>query len=276
MEKNERLPIPNEKISLFSRIYNRLFLNKAEESEISKIAEQLSIEGQQHLKENSENGFIPDKRTVVYDFFKENIPQGPIKGERLRYDYGLKGDFEEIVEFENESGNKRSFSLTKDEKWDEYIECCGRKIHIYGPNGEDDGIQKRHLWGEIISVVRYNNFINQNNEDKTLVNELGRIITEIAENHNASTYSENAKAEKRLKKMLSKNPIYLSVRESFEKAHKEYTKTNTAFRNSEQDRKENFEKKNGFREELKIEDLPEKKQDESTKIKEQQDKEIVD
>lgn len=275
MEKNERLPIPNEKISLFRRIYNKLFSKKTEESEISKIAERLSIEGQQDLEVNSEKGFIPDKRMIVYDFFERNIPEAPIKGETLRYDYGLKGDFEEKIEFENPSGNKRSFSLTKDKNWNEYIECCGKKIRIYGPDGEDL-IQKRHLWGEIISVVRYNNFINQNNEDKTLVNELGRIITEIAEGHTANTYSEHAKAEKRLNKMLSKNPIYLSARESFEKAHREYTKTNTSFRNSEQDRRENFEKKNGFREELRVENVPETKQDESVKTTEQQDKEIVD
>ena len=82
------------------------------------------------------------------------------------------------------------------------------------------------------------------------------VIKELAENYHASFYGpdesyvtglapENWKAEKGLKKMLSKNPIYLSARESFLKAHKEYIKTNTSFRNSEQDRRENFEKKNG-------------------------------
>ena len=117
METNERLPIPNEKISLFRRIYNKLFYKKPEESEISKIAEKLSLETQYEPKENSEKGFVPDKRTVVYDFFEKNIPEAPIKGETLRYGYGRRGSgFEEKVEFKNESGNKRSFSLTKDKE----------------------------------------------------------------------------------------------------------------------------------------------------------------
>ena len=277
METNERLPISNEKISLFRRIYNKLFYKKTEESEISKIAEKLSLEREQDPRENSEAGFVPDKRTVVYDFFEKNIPEAPIRGETLRYGYRRMGsDFEERVEFENASGNKRSFSLTKDERWYEYIECCGKKIRIYGPNGEYDLIQKRHLWGEIISVVRYNNFINQYSEDKTLVNELGRVITEIAKNYTVDTYSERVKVEKRLNQILSKNPIYISARDSFLKAHSEYTKTNTSFRNAEQDRRENFEKKNSFREELKVEDFQQIEQNENVESKEKEEVERED
>lgn len=152
-----------------------------------------------------------------------------------------------------------------------------KKITLIGPIGNDTSrANLRHLWGEIISLVRYSNFINQYNEDNTFVNEVGRIITEISEQYNLDSFDGNVRAENKLYKVLSKNPIYSSVRKSFEKANMEYVRTHVKFRNSEQDRKEAFDKKNTFKEEMKVEDIPSVKRDKITETKGKEEIERVD
>ena len=269
MEKNERMPIPTKKVSLFRKLYNKLFLNKLYgESEISKIAECLSKKNSTILDTVSKTQYVPDKRTIVYDFFDNLKNHDYYRGKRDQ-------EFSETITFTSPEGYKREFSLYTD---------AGRLIQKIGINGIEmlpyikgwsDGLYYEEItinsFKEMIELIEYDKFVNNNKEDTTFVDEMGRIITEVSEKFGFSDV-----AGKKIYRLLNKNPIYSSTKDSFDKAYREYYKTVGKFRNDERDRKEQFDKKISFSDEIKVENIEKLKHSDSQSIKKNRDTERAD
>lgn len=236
----ENLPIPVQKSSLINRIRG-WFSRESRESEISKLAEQLITDS-----ETQKGQFIPDKRTVVYDFFKNNISSNDrIQG------WGTK----QTIQYTNSEGHERTFDIGIDQDGIGEIEIGESKIGTYRKSVGDDVMSYgvRNAITEYLRLIKYDQFINSKTGDKTFINELGKEIERASNGYDPQNTNEFFKAGKRLDKALMKNPVYMQIKTSFDRAYEEYQKTFNEFRQSESNRRDRFNKENLFLKELKVE-----------------------
>lgn len=220
IKQQSNLPVPKQKTPLI----NRLFKRKAEESEISKIADQVAIAED----ETKKGQFIPDKRTAVYDFFKDNIKE-------------LREGAKQTIYYDGSEGQERTFKMKRDEFDLSEIKICESKIGFYNNSAFD----------EILYLARYDQFINSKTGDKTFINELGKEIEKASKGYDPKNINACYAAGNKLIKALNKNPVYKQTRKSFNKAYEEYLKTFNEFRISESDREKVFNSKNSFAERIK-------------------------
>lgn len=239
----ENLPISVQKPSLVSRIRG-LFSRKSRESEISKIAEQILIPD----SETQKGQFIPDKRTVVYDFFKNNISLNDcIRGKGTR----------QAIQYTNLEGQERTFYIGRSQFGTGEIEIGeSRIITYYNSVGDDvECYVIRDAITEYLRLIKYYQFINSETGDKTFINELGREIERASNGYDSEDIYEVFKAGKRLDRALMKNPVYMKIKTSFDRAYKEYQKTFNEFRQSESNRRDSFNGNNLFSEAYKVEGI---------------------
>ena len=222
----ENLP-STQRLSFFKRIAN--FFSKNKESEIDRITEMISdhtnvLEGQ-------------DKRTPVYDFFRDKICNRKIK----------KGEYR-TVNFYDLEGREKSFKIGEDEFGISEIIIGENSIKIYRKTIGDEisASVLRSGMPEYINLIEYDEFINATTGDKTFINEFGRLVMEMSKGYLPKDIDGQFTAGKRLDKALLKNPIYIERKKSFDKAFKEYVETFTEFRRREEDKKADSDRKKEF------------------------------
>jgi len=242
MKENENLPVViEEKQSFFKRLFNKLFKKQPKVSKIEQLASRLE---QPLLDENKKEQFIPDKRTKVYDFFKNNIPKGqPSKYGFTRFAY--KNGYEREINFTDLDGKQGIITLIKQEPFADQIVIEGKSIKITGVDDEYD--LPRDLWGDIMNLLQYNEFVNSPEEAKIFKNEVGRTVKQVSENYNLEHFIGALRAGEKLYYELIGNPIYMGLRNDFDEIYSEYLETYEQFRENEENRKKAFDEEHAFR-----------------------------
>lgn len=221
MKENENLPVAiEEKQSFFKRLFNKLFKR---EQKVSKIDQLLSILEPKFSEESN----IEQKRQKVYDFFENNIPEGKTNQDgftRFKYKNGYKRE----INFTDLDGKQESIMLIKQEPFADQIVIGGKTIKITGVDDEYD--LPRDLWGDIMNLLQYNEFVNSPEEAKIFENEVGRIVKQIAENSNFENFGQALIAGEKLYDELNDNPIYVALRDEFDGVYGEYLETCEEFK----------------------------------------------
>ena len=261
-EKQTSLPIERPKYSLISRI-RAIFSRASQESEIDKIADQISI-GQEGIE-------MSDKKMPVYR-----------EMHRSRYTAATKNiDYE--ATYTDVKGNEKSFSI-KRERYSispAYIftqegvpievahKYENRTSDEYHPTTVD-------VSQEYIDLLEYASFINEGTGNRAFVDEMGRLIEEIAEGYSVPQTYNSEDAGKQLDKRLKKSPIYRQMEKSYKRAFEEYIETAKDFYKGHEEKEDGNSRRSEFLNGLKVEENDENKQAEEKRKDNEISKETQD
>ena len=234
-QRENILPIKH-KTSFIERI-SKFFSKENEENgetEISRIAQMITESTDGARKDPNS-----DIRTPVYDFFRDEIENN---GKLRRWNTSQR------VSFTNSEGYQRTFNIGIDEFGIGEINIGECTIVTYKKAFGDelythvirDGIE------EYLNLIKFDQFINAKTGDKSFINEFGRLVTEMSRGYSPQDIDASFNAGKRLDKALLKNPIYKQMKESFDKAYKEYVRTFAQFRQNEANRRDDTNNRNAF------------------------------
>ena len=236
--KNQLITI--QKKSLIDKIAE-LFKEKKKESEIEKISEQIYI-----ADKETQDGFIPDKRTAVYNFFKDGLAHI----DRGRSGWGALN----TISYINDEGRKREFSIGMDEYGGGVIKIGNSEFKTFVDSDGDYMFPeiRRNAIHEYLRLIAYANFINSKTEDKTFINEFGKEVERASLEYIPDNLESSFKVGYNIDKALRKNIVYKQTKKSFERAYKEYKDTYMKFMSDERKRKEDYDKAKSFEENLKV------------------------
>lgn len=250
MGKNENLPITiEEHTSFIKKILKKIFSKKTKESPIDKLVNKMN----NSLMQNSDtNEFALIEREVIYDFFIQEIPNGPTKYNNLEQ-FCYPNGYEQTVTFTNLEGKKESFVLSRQEPFADEIIIGEKCIRLWKPS--DLTRSGRDLFGDIINLLKYNQFINSSEDARIFVNEVGNIIKRISEGYDIEQFNhiDNAfKAGEKINKELNQNFLYIEMRNDFDEVYGEYIESYVRVKEAEEKRKQEEELRKEFAEELKF------------------------